>query len=543
MKQNELQAHIDRLLSAAYAKCHHMADAEDLVQETLLAYLTRWRDGDTPENVDGWLRTVMERKFYDMLRRKYQLATVAIGESFDVADGKDFVDDMIREEESERIRREVAYLSGAYRTLLVKHYFYRVSVKELARELALPEGTVKSRLDFGRKQVKKGMNGMEKYTENSYWPESLWVANSGVMGLNDEPMSLCNDDLLAQNILILAYDRPVFVSELARAIGVASAYVEPVVNRLVEGELMARMGDGKVYTDFVIYRADEENKYIKDQEQFVLDHFDAYGDAVKAAIDRLKATDFYSLPLERFMLIRVANEATYHAVDATVKPQVFPDRPNGGRWIAFGTLRSSRPTPAKGDYPKENYALSGERTTHMDSYLSYKNLQMRNYESALFPNGSLIGKYGFAGNSILETETWVLKLLTVIEKGIDPKAVDMDPRVLRAIPTLEENGFLCRENGAWKLAIPHLTHKQNEEFWRICNEAQEKIVDALKTPMAEYVKTHKVSIPPHLKSVPEQKLTLPYEPHTMGFVFEAIRRGLHPRDLGRPCPETIVVFD
>ncbi|MBO5110949.1 MAG: RNA polymerase sigma factor [Clostridia bacterium] len=543
MEQNELQKHMDRLLSAAYAKCHHMADAEDLVQETLLAYLTYLRKGTAPENTEAWLYTVMERKFYNMLRRKYQMATVAIGESFDIADEEDFVGELIREEESERIRQEVAYLSESYRTILVKHYFYRVGVKELAGQLGLPEGTVKSRLDFGRKQLKKGMDTMEKYTENSYMPESLWVANSGVLGMNDEPMSLCNDDLLAQNILILAYDRPVFVSELARAIGVAAAYVEPVVNRLVEGELMVRMGDGKVYTDFVIYRTDEENKYIQDQEQFVQDHFDAYGNAVRTAIDRLKATDFYSLPLERFMLIRIANDATYHAVDATVKPQVFPTRPNGGRWIAFGHLRTSKPTLPDGDYPKENYALSGERTTHMDAYLSYEKLQMINYESSLFPNGTLVGKYGFAGNSILETETWVLKLLTVIEKGIDPKTVDMDPRVLSAIPTLEANGFLRRENGDLKLAIPHLTHKQNEEFWRICNEARVTVTDALKAPMAEYIKTHKVSIPPHLKSVPEQKLTLPYEPHTMGFVFEAIHRGLHPRELGRPCPETVVVFD
>ena len=543
MEQKELQTYIDRLLSAAYVKCHHMADAEDLVQETLLAYLTLLQKGESVSNVGAWLHTVMERKFYDMLRQKYQLATVAISEGFDVADSEDFVSDMIREEESERVRREVAYLSESYRTILVKHYFYKKSVNEIAAELSLPAGTVKSRLDFGRKQLKKGMDTMEKYTENSYKPENLWVANSGMIGLNDEPMSLVNDDLLAQNILILAYDKPVFVSDLARAVGVAAAYVEPIVNKLVEGELMVRMGDGKVYTDFVIYHESDFDKYVKDQEKFALNYFDIYGDAVKEAIEKLKATDFYSQRLERFLLIHVANEALYRAVDANVKPQIFPNRPNGGRWIAFGTLRSSQPVRSQGEDPKEDYSLSGERTTRMDQYLDYKNIYMCNYESSLFPNGSLTGKYGFSCGNVLETEAWVLKLLTVIEKGIDPKTVDMDPRALSAIPVLEANGFLCRKNGELALAIPHLTHKQNEQFAIICNEARAKIVAALKEPMAEYIKTHKVSIPPHLKSVPEQKLTMPYGPHPMCFVFEAINRGIHPRDLGHPCPETIVVFD
>jgi hypothetical protein len=61
--------------------------------------------------------------------------------------------------------------------------------------------------------------------------------------------------------------------------------------------------------------------------------------------------------------------------------------------------------------------------------------------------------------------------------------------------------------------------------------------------MAEYTRTHRKKIPPHLKSVPEQKLTMPYEPSAMMFVFEAIRHDIHPRDLGYPCPETLAVFD
>ena len=48
--------------------------------------------------------------------------------------------------------------------------------------------------------------------------------------------------------------------EIARALGVPTAFVEPVVKRLTEGELMYRAeGSRKVYTDFIIY-TDEDRK-------------------------------------------------------------------------------------------------------------------------------------------------------------------------------------------------------------------------------------------------------------------------------------------
>lgn len=93
------------------------------------------------------------------------------------------------------------------------------------------------------------------------------------------------------------------------------------------------------------------------------------------------------------------------------------------------------------------------------------------------------------------------------------------------------------------MLIPCLTHAQEKQFEEICKEAVISAAAGLEEPMAEYIRTHKKKIPPHLKSVPEQKLSMPFEPGAMMLVYEAIRRGLHPRDLGYPCPETVAVFD
>lgn len=540
MQKQELTNYAEYLLGVALHKCGNLSEAQDITQETMLAALQYLNKGGSMENPKAWLLSVMSRKYYDMLRKKYQLPTVVTGEDVEVTDGRDMEKELIQREEAEHVRREVAYLADSYRTLIAKHYFHGKSVKELAAESELPEGTIKSRLDFGRKQLKKGFETMEQYTENSYMPKRLHVNWSGTMGMDEEPRALVEGDALAQNLLILAYEKPVTITELSKAIGVASAYVEPVVNKLVDSELMKRMGDGKVYTDFIIYRGLDFVKYMEEREAFAKEHAAVYTSAVKKAIEELKKTSFYSQRLERFMMIHVASDGLYHSLDDIRKPQVFPERPNGGNWIAFGIIQEDDPSVFEGKRGKEEYNLAGGRWTKLDKYLQAEELRIYNYETALDPYG-WEKHSGYHFNLLQDIEVNMLKLFYLIHNGIAPEAVDLDTRMIKGIPLLKERGFLTEKDGKFALAVPCLTHEEEREFFAIANHATEEFATGIAKPLAAYCETHKKAIPSHLKSVPDQKLTMPYEPNAMMFVFEAINRGIHPRDLG-PCPETLVVF-
>jgi len=542
MPKVQLQEQIEFLLSKAIAKCDTLEDAQDLTQETLLSAFLYLEKGGTIDNPHAWLTTVMNRKYYDLLRKKYQLPTVTIGEDFDIPDESDFAHNMIMQEEAEQVRREIAYLAESYRTVIAQHYFHNKSVKKIAAELGLPEGTVKSRLDFGRKQIKKGFDTMEKYTENSYMPQYLTVGNSGKLGFNEEPMSLTEGDALAQNLLILAYEKPITISELSKAIGVATAYVEPVIKKLVDGELMKSMGDGKVYTDFIIYNAEDHYKYIPEAEAFTEKHIDAYLTPLKIAISELKATSFYSERLERFMMIQIASSGLYESMEPLREtPQIFPDRPNDGKWIAFATIYPENQTFPKTMHSKENYVFAGRRCAFINNYLDAKNLRLYNYETSLDPY--VYEKLsGYDYKLSIDLENNMLKLFYLIKHNIAPETVDLDTRMIKGLPLLEQRGFISTKDGSPKLLIPVLSHAEEKEFFDICKKAQKAFGDNIREPLAEYCKTHKKEIPAHLTSVPDQKRTLPYEPKAMMFVYEAINRGLHPRDLG-PCPETIAVFD
>ena len=103
----------------------------------------------------------------------------------------------------------------------------------------------------------------------------MYLSFGGAEGLKMEPISLVENDLIAQNLLILAYEKPITVSDLSKAIGIPAAYIEPIVKKLVDGELMAETASGKVYADFLITKPQDKLKNFKPQLDFVDRHFDA----------------------------------------------------------------------------------------------------------------------------------------------------------------------------------------------------------------------------------------------------------------------------
>lgn len=541
-----ITAYTEALLSAAIRKCDRMEDAEDLVEETLLAALTFLARGGEIQDARDWLFSVMKRKYNDMLRKKYRGTVISFGDGFDLPAEEDVEDSLLCAETRKEVRRQVAYLAEQYRVIIVRHYFRGERIADLAASLGLPVGTVKSRLDFGRKQMKKGMEQMKSYEEQSYMPQYLHVCNSGSCGANMEPMTLVQDDVLAQNLLIRAYDKPVTISELSLAVGVSAAYVEPVVAKLVREELMRKTAGGKVYTDFIIYRAEDYYRYNPDKQKFCTDNIEGYLQPMRAAIEKLKETDFYSERLERFMMIDITAAAVYNAGEKHRTPQIFPDRPNGGKWIAFGTVypdKSMRIQIPEEKRSREEWGMGGMRHCIIDRYLEGTNLVMLNYDTSLNPGG-YEKFYSFGCRTFMEKEEAFLKLAYLIKNRIDPESVGYPPQLLAAIPGLCREGYLQQTDAGLNILVPCLTHAQSEVFaHEICRPCAKEITENLSDAMGDYLKAHRIPIPAHLDSVPEQKLTMPHEPPAMGFVYEAIRRGIHKRDLGYPCPETLLILD
>lgn len=533
MQNKTLETQIDFLLSAALQKCGDIYDAEDLTQETLLAALSYLSGGKTIRDERSWLLTVMNRRFNDMLRKKYRQPTILMGCDFDWTYESAWDDTAQTEEEACSVRQAVAYLAKTYREVIVRFYMDGQGITEIAAALGIPEGTVKSRLYLGRKQIRKGMDDMEKYAKQSYAPVRLTVTNSGMCGRAGEPSSLIDGDLAVQNILWLAYKKPLTIEEISQAIGIPTAYIEPDIKKLVDEELMCRTGT-KYYTNFMISTVEDQEKYIPAQKLLVKEYFDLFWNPLESGLKLLFETDFYGAcspdaknSLELYFAFHCLDYGIYRAFcDIFNAVQNFPDRPNGGQWIAFGTVHSTE------FHPNEHVELmahlySGERHEYLNHFAGCKRAELHAYSASGFPARSydLSSEYPFLqGNENFDAV--LTKLLCLLKTDTDPESVGFNTEYFKAIPWLADCKILSQTDGKTVPNIPVLNCTQIKVLWDICKQAREALAKNMKEILAGFFQGKNQEIPAHLDSVPLHKQYL-YAGHALLFatIREAMKRG------------------
>lgn len=506
MNKNELTEYADYLLKTAMFKVQNIEDAEDMVQETLVAALVAIHRNKTIDNPKNWLVTVLHRKYYDMLRRKYRKGTVSIDMIGEIPVCDEITEQIEQSEEAENIRRCLAHLTSLYRQVMVRYYMHGESVKQIAAALNIPESTVKSRLDTGRKHIRKDFT-MENYTKQSYEPETLCVSISGRQSVNEEPFSLVGNRKIEMNLLILAYDKPVTIPELAGAIGISTAYIEPIVDKLVEGELMKRTGD-RVYTDFIIYTEADKTANIELEAELAKQLYKGIWKIVQSGLDELHEQDFFKnlslsqgIKLDSFFAIRTIQNATNdirnEASGGVPKFEDYPDRPNGGKWHAMGSRY-----PANYDWNKNTYnyyGISGECENTMGDYCGLKWLKMCEYECCLGKAHS-----GYCGNSVKHSMSCidVMKMLYAIHKGEEETLPIINTHCFENIGDFGKMGFLSSdEQGRVICDVPVIKMDDRLKLYELSekydNMISEKYHDKIMKLMQNPVK-----LPSHLKSVP-----------------------------------------
>ena len=132
----------DRIFSAAFSVCRNKADADDVVQDTLIRYLSVSKEFESEEHLKAWLLRVAINRAKDITSSFWRKNTV---------EWEDYMDDLAFEEPKDsHLFEAVMNLPEKYRAVIHLHYFEGLSVAEIAQMLRVPEGTVKSQLSRGR---------------------------------------------------------------------------------------------------------------------------------------------------------------------------------------------------------------------------------------------------------------------------------------------------------------------------------------------------------------------------------------------------------
>ncbi|MDQ3069861.1 MAG: sigma-70 family RNA polymerase sigma factor [Acidobacteriota bacterium] len=126
--------------------------AMDVVQETWLRVIRGLPRLKEPARVRAWVFGIQRRVLMDRLRAQYAAASFVDIEVVDSAGGQ--MDALEAEANDEALQRALEALPVIERDVLALFYLRELSLAEIADVLAIPSGTVKSRLFRARQMLR-----------------------------------------------------------------------------------------------------------------------------------------------------------------------------------------------------------------------------------------------------------------------------------------------------------------------------------------------------------------------------------------------------
>jgi RNA polymerase sigma-70 factor (ECF subfamily) len=132
-----------RVVGQVFALLGDLHEAEDVTQDAFAKASFHWARIAAYDQPEAWVRRVAFNNAYNSTRRarRWLVAMARHGPPPDVpAASADHLD----------LHRALARLAPRHREVLVLHYVAELPLDEMARQLRLPVGTVKSRLSRAR---------------------------------------------------------------------------------------------------------------------------------------------------------------------------------------------------------------------------------------------------------------------------------------------------------------------------------------------------------------------------------------------------------
>lgn len=297
--------YFERVYYYCLKKTGSETEAAELSQDIALGIIEQLRRGACPDSFSGWVWQIVRNIYAGWATEKHKarkrLSDTDISE-FEIPDNSDFVSDLIREEDIAAIRREMAFILSEYRNVLLMYYIQSKRVCDIAKNLGIPEGTVKTRLFRARQKLKEGMYMAREFGKRSYNPERLSFSSSG-----NQPSGLpwsAVQRKIPVNILCEANNNPSTVEELAIELGIAAPYMEEEVDILEKSELLKKLDDGKYITNFFIAPSECIEEVNELCEEFAYDNYKKFWQV---------ASDFVTKHYAEFI-----GESTMSEQDATM---------------------------------------------------------------------------------------------------------------------------------------------------------------------------------------------------------------------------------
>ncbi len=385
---------VEKIYYFCLKKTGNVQEAEDLSSEIAVEILTALRKGTIPEHFEGWVWTIARNRYARWADKKHKNREMECNdeETMLVLTAEDNPEEeLLRQEQLQELRRELALISREYRQILVAFYVEDEKVSTIAKRLSIPEGTVKTKLSKGRQKLKEGMNMARTFGKLSYAPEEIEIHQSGGKSRNNDPDRFLWDELnskICKNILLEAYRNPSTMQELSLALGIAMPYLEDYVEEMTEATLMIKKGDkpetATYETNFVIISAESmrkmNDKLAKIQKPFVAaaQEYLKKGRELQLASSIHILGQYQDYEEQKWTLaLRLADDIQWSVyTKRNLEFHYDTVRPNGGSWDVMGSQYYEGP-----EFMWVGH--SGDGTGVMNAFLTQKEVDAEQYKDAV----------------------------------------------------------------------------------------------------------------------------------------------------------------
>ena len=254
---------LDKLFGFCYARTNDSYEAEELCSDIIYALVKAANSDGEIESVYSFIWIVARNVYADFSNNRRKRAdTVYEGDSEELLLG--IAEENTTDDTAElltSVYRRIAFLTKAYREVMIMFYIDGLSTVQIAKAQGTSEGAVRQRLFSARQKIKSEVEEMaETYNKPVALDEIKFVFwGTGNPGWGD-PSNVCYR-MLSNHIVWLCHKKPMSASEIAEELNVPTLYVEQELEILREGEngeygLLRRLDNGKYAINIVLLDKD-----------------------------------------------------------------------------------------------------------------------------------------------------------------------------------------------------------------------------------------------------------------------------------------------
>jgi RNA polymerase sigma-70 factor, ECF subfamily len=150
-----VRRHLGTAYSVALAELADARDAEDAVQDSFITALERLDDCRDAAAFGAWLRQIVRNRARTVRRRERLRDTEDLSTVASAAGRENPARDLERNDLRDRLETALATLPATQRSIVLMHDLEGYRHREIAVELGIPEGTVRSHLFLARRALRK----------------------------------------------------------------------------------------------------------------------------------------------------------------------------------------------------------------------------------------------------------------------------------------------------------------------------------------------------------------------------------------------------